>query len=265
MFLALLQTQGDGEMIGLFAGLAAAAAATTPAPATHRYPIVELRQYTLHDGQRDVLINLFEREFIESQEALGMKIIGTFRDVDRPNRFVWLRGFPNMDSRLAGLTNFYTGPVWQAHRNEANPTMVDSDNVLLLEAANDAALFKPAPVRPAFGEPRKAHRIVATIYYLKGDAEQAKRRFATESLPALRHSGVSPLAWFASETAANNFPRLPVREHDRVIVWFGRFEDDSDYARHKPAIDKAAAALGPNLDREPEVLRLEPTSRSELR
>ena len=42
-------------------------------------PIVELRQYTLHPGKRDVLIDLFDREFVESQEALGMKVIGQFR------------------------------------------------------------------------------------------------------------------------------------------------------------------------------------------
>src|SRR5262245_44648801 len=56
-------------------------------------PIVELRQYTLHPGQRDVLIDLFDREFVESQEALGIKVIGQFRDLDNPNRFVLLRGF----------------------------------------------------------------------------------------------------------------------------------------------------------------------------
>jgi hypothetical protein len=45
-------------------------------------PIVELRQYTLHQGQREVLIELFDREFVESQEALGMDVIGQFRDLD---------------------------------------------------------------------------------------------------------------------------------------------------------------------------------------
>jgi hypothetical protein len=55
-------------------------------------PIVELRQYTLHPGKRDVLIDLFDREFIDPQEALGMKVIGQFRDLDDRNRFVWLRG-----------------------------------------------------------------------------------------------------------------------------------------------------------------------------
>ena len=56
-------------------------------------PIVELRQYTLHPGQRDVLIELFERIFIEPQEAVGITVIGQFRDLEDPNRFVWLRGF----------------------------------------------------------------------------------------------------------------------------------------------------------------------------
>src|SRR5689334_8037801 len=92
--------------------------------------ILELRQYTLHPGQRDVLIELFEREFIESQEALGMEVIGTFRDLDRPDRFVWLRGFPDMAARGERLQSFYGGPVSQKHRDAANATMIDSDNVL---------------------------------------------------------------------------------------------------------------------------------------
>ena len=46
-------------------------------------PVVELRQYTLRHGQRDVLIELFDRELIETQEAVGMELIGQFRDLDR--------------------------------------------------------------------------------------------------------------------------------------------------------------------------------------
>src|SRR5216110_2138815 len=98
-------------------------------------PIVELRQYTLHPGKRDVLIDLFDREFIEPQEAVGMKIIGQFRDVDDRNRFVWLRGFRDMASRAQALQEFYGGPVWKAHREAANAAIVDSDNVLLLRPA----------------------------------------------------------------------------------------------------------------------------------
>src|SRR5213596_2430523 len=62
-------------------------------------PVVELRQYALHPGKRDVLIDLFDREFIEPQETLGMNILGQLRDLDDPDRFVWLRGFRDMASR----------------------------------------------------------------------------------------------------------------------------------------------------------------------
>src|SRR6266480_4971886 len=104
-------------------------------------PIVELRQYTLHPGKRDVLIELFDREFVESQEILGMYVIGQFRDLNDPDRFVWLRGFRNMSERAEGLTAFYTGPVWKANREAANATMIDSDNVLLLRPARPSSGF----------------------------------------------------------------------------------------------------------------------------
>ncbi len=78
--------------------------------------MVELRQYTLHPSRRDDLIELFDREFVETQEAAGMHIVGQFRDLDDPDRFVWIRGFTDMSSRHAALQNFYGGPVWKEHR-----------------------------------------------------------------------------------------------------------------------------------------------------
>ncbi|MEQ4300588.1 NIPSNAP family protein [Plantactinospora sp. B6F1] len=76
-----------------------------------RHPVVELRQYTLHRGGRDVLVDLFDREFVESQEAAGMAVVGQFHDLADPDRFVWLRGFPDMPRRAAALHEFYGGPV----------------------------------------------------------------------------------------------------------------------------------------------------------
>ena len=94
--------------------------------------VVELRRYTLHPGARDTLVELFDRAFVESQEALGIELIGQFRDLDRDDRFVWLRGFTDMTSREQALGAFYGGPVWAEHRDAANATMIDSDDVYLL-------------------------------------------------------------------------------------------------------------------------------------
>ena len=74
-----------------------------------RYPILELRQYTLRPGRRDDLIALFETELIAPQEAAGMALVGQFRDVNDPDRFVWFRGFPDMRARAEALGRFYQG------------------------------------------------------------------------------------------------------------------------------------------------------------
>jgi hypothetical protein len=234
-------------------------------PLSGSFPIVELRQYTLHDGMRDRLIDLFEREFIESQEALGMEVIGTFRDIDSPNRFVWLRGFHDMDSRLRGLTDFYGGAVWSAHRERANSTMIDSDNVLLLHAGMPGAEFHGGSPRPDHGESAPAGIVVATIHYLKPDANDAAEVFAQDVEPALKRAGVELLAWFVSESAPNNYPRLPVREGEKVLVWFAGFSTTADHELREAGIGDALAPLSEMLSRQSEVLRLKPTGRSQLR
>jgi hypothetical protein len=259
-------TVTDGVRLALAgAALIGAAPRAGAAELQGSFPIVELRQYTLHDGQRDVLANLFEREFVESQEALGMKVIGTFTDIDRPNRFVWLRGFRDMDSRAAGLTSFYGGPVWQAHRSEANATMIDSDNVLLLHAPDRAAEFALPPARPALGEQAPSGLVIATIYYLKDDPGGALPTFEGKVKPALEKAGVHPLAWFVPESAANNFPRLPVREGEKVLVWLAAFADVADHGAYQAVIEAAAKPLESSFAKPPEVLRLKPTSRSLIR
>ena len=252
--------------------LAAGAMVGTASAGTHgaekmqgSFPLVELRQYTLHPGKRDELIELFEREFVESQEEQGMKVIGTFIDLDRPDRFVWLRGFRNRDSRLAGLTRFYDGPVWQANRAAANATMIDSDNVFLLHAFGSIGEFVLPASRPAPGEAAPAGLVTATVYHLKSPAIEAARLFEEEVRPDLEAAGIQMLASFVPEVSPNNFPRLPVREGEAVLVWFAAFADDADWQSHRPAMDRAAQWLAPMLSRDPELLRLKPTARSLIR
>jgi hypothetical protein len=198
-------------------------------------PIVELRQYVLHPGQRDVLIDLFDRELVEPQEDVGMKVIGQFRDLDDPDRFVWLRGFSDMESRAKSLAAFYGGPVWKAHSAAANATMIDSGNVLLLRPARDGSAFALDGERGSRGG-----FVLATVLPL-------------EAAPSSEGDG-SILGSFVTEESENTFPSLPVREGERVFVAFAGFAD-------RDRLDRAAER---QTDRAAEVLRLEPTSRSLL-
>src|SRR5687767_11829972 len=94
--------------------------------------VIDLRQYTLRPGQRDRLIDVFDTYLVDGQEQTGMHIVGQFRDLDDPDRFVWIRGFRDLPARGRALKAFYGGPIWHEHAAAANATMIDSDNALLL-------------------------------------------------------------------------------------------------------------------------------------
>jgi len=237
-------------------------------------PFLELRIYTLHPGKRDELIRLFEREFIETQEAVGMQVIGQFYDLDDPNRFVWLRGFHDMSARAEALHAFYGGPVWKAHSEAANATMIDSDNVLLLRPPHGTHGFSLSGTkRPAIGSRAKQSGFVAaTIYYLEKPADSDFVNFFTNVIqPALTESGAGILACFVTENSPNTYPQLPVREGENAFVWFAGFPDSDAYRSHLAALRESISwnneietVLRKRLQGKPEVLRLMPTSRSWL-
>ncbi|ADJ44063.1 hypothetical protein AMES_2239 [Amycolatopsis mediterranei S699] len=165
---------------------------TSPEPFSEFETVVELRRYTLHPGRRDELIELFEREFVEPQEAAGAHLFGLFRSRASPDEFVWLRGFRSMAERKAALEEFYFGPVWKEHRSAANETMIDSDNVLLLR-----------PLRRGLASPPPGAGLHVTI---SPGAPPPDSVFAA----------------FETEPSANTFPQLPVRTDGPFSVWFSR-------------------------------------------
>lgn len=232
--------------------------------------LVELRQYTLHPGQRDTLIELFEREFVETQEAAGMRVLGQFRDLDDGQRFVWLRGFDNMEGRRASLEAFYGGPVWQAHREAANATMLDSDNVLLLRPAwPGAGIPLHTGTRAAPGARATPPGLLdASIFPLREPAGGDLPALCREVLaPVLRRGGARRLGWYVTEPGANTFPRLPVREGEHVLVGLALFDDLAafeTFARGGTWARDAQPALARWLADPTESHRLVPTARSAL-
>lgn len=270
----------------LLQALGVAAVASTPAVGLAAQPgaaaskaeadqaVIELRQYTLHPGQRDTLITLFEREFVETQEQTGLRVLGQFRDLDNPDRFVWLRSFRDMASRKAALESFYGGPVWKQHREAANATIIDSDNVLLLKPAHAQGAFALGGLQRAGVDAAvpAAGLVVATIWTLQEPATPALLNLVrTRVEPLLRDNGATVLASLVSETAENTFPRLPVRSSDYVLVVFTGFADEKEHAQFSQRQAGSApwqgiqARLRPYLKREAETLRLAATPRLLLR
>ncbi len=227
--------------------------------------VFELRQYELVPGSGDAFVELFDRELVETQESYGLRVIGQFRLVGHPDRFVWWRGFPDMESRRLGLAAFYGGPVWASHGPAANALMVDSDNVLLLRAVTpDPPDFAPG------AEPDSG--VVVTVYPLAQPAQDAALDlFLRRIEPRLVAAGASLVGLFVTDPSPNSFPGLPVREGEHVLVRVSRFADSAALAAHEERLDAAsdwAAAVGELADLlsgPPGVLVLGPTPRSRFR
>lgn len=225
--------------------------------------VLELRQYTLKPGQCEVLIELFDGKFVAGQEEAGMKVIGQFRDLDAPDRFVWLRGFAGMPQRKRALETFYGGPVWKDNRTAANDTMIDSDNVLLLRPATATSRFA---LQGLARDQRPAGLVVAYLHYLQRPVAASATQDLERSLRSVLRSSTAQLqAVLVSEHAENTFPALPVRLNEEVLIWVAGFADQSTYDAQRVALEDVAMALKPYESAPPERLHLSPTSQSLLR
>ena len=239
-------------------------------------PIIELRQYIHHPGRRDEFIALFDDYFIEEQEHYGAFIPGQFRDRTNPDRFVWLRGFADMQTRRTALHDFYhVSPLWQAHRTAANDTISDVSNVFLLRPARVATgfCFDPAN-RPMRDAPEVAGGvIIATIYAFDAPVDpRFVDFFENTMIPLLRKAGATHLGHFVTEPAENTYPALPVRKGENVFVWFASFADEAASRSYHSALTQsqewitsivpALQMWGASLE---EALELLPTRRSLLR
>jgi NIPSNAP len=197
-------------------------------------PVIELRQYTLRPGQRDTLIDVFDRHLVEPQEAAGMAVLGQFRDLEHPDRFVWLRGFPSLEARAPALHAFYTGPAWRKHGPAANATMIDSDDVLLLRPVRGALVTSGPPGVWLF------QVYLGQVPY---DPD---------------HDVAGAQATFVTEYSANTFPALPVREGEHAYVWCARYPTRAAL-EERPEPPEPPATIGRQR------LVLAPTSGSKLR
>ena len=204
-----------------------------------------------------------------------MKIIGQFRDLDHQDRFVWLRGFRDMNSRAKALGDFYGGPVWKIHREAANETMIDSDNVLLLRPALPTSGFSLENLKrpPVGSDEEPTSLVVTTIYYFARSVAPDFINFFEHMLRSVAASlGATICAYFVTEKSENTFPALPVRAGENVFVWFSTFPDLMAYENYVAALSRSevwrgeiSTALTRYLERTPEVLKLSPTARSQLR
>lgn len=242
---------------------------TNPTLVTESSPLVELRQYIHTPGGRDVLIEMFERSFLDEGIRSGYRPFGVFRDLDHPDRFVWLRGFGSLQERGRALEAFYTSPVWLEQRVAANATMIDTDDVLLMRPAAGAGALV-LPENPPIGSEPPDTRVELTIVRLDRPAgPELIECLARQLAPALARTGAPLIGCYETDFAPNNYPRLPIRT-EPALIWLTQFASDAAYRAHRRAwlAEPERSALHARLTRlgatRVERLRLQPTGRSPL-
>lgn len=176
-----------------------------------------------------------------------MRILGQFRLMGQPDRFVWIRGFEDMVQRRQALEAFYGGPYWGRWKGPANDMMIEWHRVHLLRPSGGSW---PLADRLRHSPPSmldEPANVVATFFGANGSGpDEARERIGS----ALEQRGYTIQGTFLTEMAENDFPHLPViQEPDLQVILSLR------PGNRGSKVDHAEIS---------EVLVLEPTERSAL-
>ena len=98
--------------------------------------IVEVRSYRITPGKRDEFIKFFEERSAPALQAHGMKVIGPLVDLENPNKFVFLRGFPSIADLHRMKDEFYGSDVWKKDLEKIAMPMLESYDVILCETTS---------------------------------------------------------------------------------------------------------------------------------
>jgi NIPSNAP len=98
--------------------------------------IVEVRSYRIKPGHREEFVELFVTRAIPALQSHGMSILGPMLDLENPNKFVWLRGFPSLEGRDEMKNAFYESDLWKKELEAIAMPMLESYDVILCETSS---------------------------------------------------------------------------------------------------------------------------------
>ncbi len=231
------------------------------------FQVVELRRYSVKEGEQKHFATYFEAYFPEAMQQLGAIVAGEFIQRDKPV-FTWIREFHTMDDRAKANAELYYGPVWKEHRTLMNSMITDSDNVLLLRPLSPE---KGVPVYPTVDpvkEPDGAQGVlVAQIFQVKANRVEEFARKMEATFDRYRELGVREAGVLVTLDANNNFPQLPIRTDGPYVVWLGIMKShDMEAGFHAVANGVAKDPSTQEFLRSaPELVTLDPAPRSRLR
>jgi hypothetical protein len=176
--------------------------------------VIELRNYLVRPNARDRFIDYFENHFVESQNDLGGFVLGTFRIKNEADRFFWIRGFSDINSRSRYLPEFYGGEIWKKFGPDANEMMLECHNVHLLKPLEEISVE----------DFMRENAVTVIDFYF------AKNNKLKELIELFQNKSASQnTTLWVSETSENDFPKLPVIQDESILVAITNYKNESEY------------------------------------
>jgi hypothetical protein len=220
---------------------------------------------------RDSFIDNFEAHYLEEIERFGALAMGQFRVVDDPDRFVWLRGYPDMLRREPSLRGFYAGEVWKRHGPISMALFLRPLTVRLLrplEGTDLTAGRTLAAALSAFAAGTCSVETGVVVVDIFRGAERSSRdelvNLLRRSVPPLEGRDSEMRGLLVAEERQDGWDEEVIRDvHEVVLVTAHR--DSGAAERHTRAVAEMTGEFGGRLAGPPTSLALLPTMRSATR
>jgi len=96
---------------------------------------VDQRTYTLHNGNVQKFLKLYEEQGLAVQvQILGNMVGYYFTDIGQLNQIVHLWGYTSMDDRWERRKALQASPEWQAYAVQMRPLVQSIENKILIPA-----------------------------------------------------------------------------------------------------------------------------------
>lgn len=198
--------------------------------------VLEIRNYLLKPNLTDKFSDYFHSKFVAPMNELGGYTLGEFKINDVNDRFVWFRGFSDMETRLKFLNDFYiNSTTWKEYGKGANEMMINSDNVYLLRPLKKEINSRLLKSDKTF--------TVVDFYICNSTLEKVISLFDATYIPFLKNLKIEDITLWVSEMTENDFPKLPVFQDKNLLVSITHYKDENEFYSKQKEIDNMPADL----------------------
>ena len=193
--------------------------------------VLELRNYLLKPKTLNEFEKYFNKHFVIPMTKLGGFTLGQFKINQINDRFVWLRGFTNMKTRVKFLNDFYVNSsTWQEFGKGANNMMLNSDNVYLLRPLQKSTTLDFLHITEGI--------VVVDFYICNSTLNKVVDLFNTSYIPFLKTLNINEITLWVSEMQENDFPRLPVFQDKNLLLAITKYKDLAEYKEKQKLINE---------------------------